>query len=347
MMKFALVCVLVCVANAEYSLPSLNPFGAPAPVKDDDAERLDFGPDVDGSIPTPQPTPHPTNKPKPKAKAKPVKHSKDKKVVDTCAKKVAKNGLSDQGQKYLWGGFFGMAIPAAYFAHSTFAVADGSRKYHIVTTFICLIASLAYLAMATGNGVYVRSFDCREFFYARYIDWAVTTPLLLIDLLGFAGASSDTTNLLIGADFLMIIAGLIGAFFEGQEKYYFWGFGMLMFAPIIYYLNELKTSPACTSSTKIGGLYGKICNLTIVTWCIYPIVWICAEGNGNITADQEAMAYTILDVCAKSGFGFLIIQARVHEPDSSATVVTTTAVAAASTKADKPTTPLEDAGSML
>merc|ERR1712086_906765 len=227
------------------------------------------------------------------------------------------------------------ALPACYFWMKTLGKADGGdKKYDVYTTMICTIAALAYLAMATGYGVYTRPFDGREFLFARYIDWTLTTPLMLIDILALGGAGSDTTNLLIGADILMIVAGLIGALIEGTEKYYFWGFGMLMFAPIIYYLNELKTSPACTSSTKIGGLYGKICNLTIVTWCIYPIVWICAEGNGNITADQEAMAYTILDVCAKSGFGFLIIQARVHEPDSSATVVTTTAVATASTKAD-------------
>ena len=88
----------------------------------------------------------------------------------------------------------------------------------MITTFICLIASLAYLAMATGNGIYVRTFDNREFFYARYIDWFFTTPLQLTDLLGFAGAGPNTTNFLLGVDILMIVSGLIGAFFSGDGK---------------------------------------------------------------------------------------------------------------------------------
>merc|ERR1719198_691212 len=129
--------------------------------------------------------------------------------------------LSDMGKKLLWVAFLGLAVPTAYFWQQTMAQEDGKRKYHIITFGITAIASLAYLTMATGHGVYI-----------RYIDWAFTTPLQLLDICGFAGASDDQTIWLLGVDFLMIIAGLIGAFLEGQEKYYFWLFGMCMFMPI-------------------------------------------------------------------------------------------------------------------
>jgi len=211
--------------------------------------------------------------------------------------------LTEQGQKVIWAGFFALVLPAAYFWMQTLKASESSdRKYHVYTTMICTIAALAYLTMATGNGVYVREFDGREFFYARYIDWTLTTPLMLIDILGLAGATSDTTNMLIGADILMIIAGLIGAFLEGQEKYYFWGFGMVMFMPILYYLNALK-GPSGTTLSKIS-------LLTMVGWSAYPIVWLAAEGMGKITGDQEAMAYTVLDFLCKSVFGWIIISAR-------------------------------------
>merc|ERR1719238_204279 len=123
--------------------------------------------------------------------------------------------LSDMGKKLLWVAFLGLAVPTAYFWQQTMAQADGKRKYHIITFGITAIASLAYLTMATGHGVYIRPFDGREFFYARYVDWAFTTPLQLLDICGFAGASDDQTMWLLGVDFLMIIAGLIGAFLEG------------------------------------------------------------------------------------------------------------------------------------
>jgi bacteriorhodopsin len=212
---------------------------------------------------------------------------------------------------------------------------SANKKYHVFTTGICTIASLAYLTMATGHGIYTREFDGRDFFYARYIDWTFTTPLMLMDILGLAGANSDTTNLLVGCDILMIVAGLIGALLEGQEKWYFWGFGMLMFLPILSNLNALK-GPSGTTLNKIS-------MLTIVGWSAYPIVWVVAEGQGRITADQEAMAYTFLDFLCKSVFGFIIISAR--ESDSTAPVVAVPVSSSSSSAAATAKTP--DGGSML
>merc|ERR1711998_625254 len=157
---------------------------------------------------------------------------------------------------------------------------DGSRKYHIITFGITAIASMG---MATGHGVYIREFDGREFFYARYVDWAFTTPLQLLDICGFAGASNDQT---------------------------LWLLGMCMFMPILSaLLGGLKAS-AATKSAAVQGVFKKIAPLTAISWAAYPVVWLAAEGSGKITADQEAMAYTFLDIIAKSVFGFIIVSAR-------------------------------------
>lgn len=217
--------------------------------------------------------------------------------------------LSDHGNKALFVAFLGLFVPTCYFVYQT--PKNEPRFYHIVTVMITLIASLAYMVMATGHGYYFRPFDCRQFFYARYIDWAFTTPLMLIDLLGFSGATADTRFFLLGVDFLMIIAGLIGSFVEGDEKYAFFGFGMLMFAPIIYYLLvDLKDAAKTNKSQEIQDVYNKISMLTAITWACYPVVWLFAEGSNKLTADTEVYAYTLLDLLAKSVFGFFIINAR-------------------------------------
>jgi bacteriorhodopsin len=230
-------------------------------------------------------------------------------VPDECESEI-----SDHGNKALMLAFLGLFVPTCYFAYQTpRADKDGNcepRYYHIVTTGITLIASLAYLVMATGHGYYFRPFDCRQFFYTRYVDWAFTTPLMLIDLLGFSGATADTQFFLIGVDFLMIIAGLIGSFVEGDEKYAFFGFGMLMFAPIIYYLLVDLKEAAKTKSQAVQDVYNKISMLTAITWACYPVVWLFAEGSNKLSADTEVYAYTFLDLLAKSVFGFFIINAR-------------------------------------
>merc|ERR1712070_1145129 len=208
--------------------------------------------------------------------------------------------VTDSGKDCLWVAFAGLFLPCLYFFISALRQSDGKRYYHTLSFLINAIASTAYLAMATGHGfVFVAN---RQFFYARYIDWALTTPLMLLDLAGLAGASSDTTLWLLSTDFLMIITGLIGALIgsEDSASWAFWAFGMFAFLPILYFLAVALPAPGCSAAAS--SIYKKAANLTIV--------WILCEGTQTISSDGEVIFYTILDILAKSGFGFLIVSAR-------------------------------------
>ena len=51
----------------------------------------------------------------------------------------------------------------------------------------------------------------REFLYPRYIDWSITTPLLLLDLAILAGMTGADLTVAIVADEIMIVTGLLAA----------------------------------------------------------------------------------------------------------------------------------------
>lgn len=61
----------------------------------------------------------------------------------------------------------------------------------------------------------------RQIFWARYVDWSITTPLLLLDLAFLAGLNGADIYVAIVADIVMVLTGLFGAFgnSEGQK----WG----------------------------------------------------------------------------------------------------------------------------
>jgi bacteriorhodopsin len=61
----------------------------------------------------------------------------------------------------------------------------------------------------------------RSIWYARYIDWTVTTPLLLLDLLLVTGLPSGDIFFVLFMDVLMIVGGLIGALVPSVYK---WGY---------------------------------------------------------------------------------------------------------------------------
>merc|ERR1711966_209673 len=176
------------------------------------------------------------------------------------------------------------------------------RLHRVIAGAICFIASLAYLAMATGHGFTVRCCDGRQFYYARYVDWAITTPLLLWEIIDYTSAPINQRFFIYAADILMIIAGLIGSLVCGGEKWIFFGFSMLCFIPILWFLCALRESVEVQHKKA----YETLMNITVITWFFYPIIWILAEGTGSLCANAEAICYTVLDIIAKSAFGFVI-----------------------------------------
>jgi len=176
------------------------------------------------------------------------------------------------------------------------------RLHRVIAGAICFIASLAYLAMATGHGYTVRCCDGRQFYYARYVDWAITTPLLLWEIIDYTNAPVNQRFFMYAADVLMIIAGLIGSLVCGGEKWIFFGFSMLCFIPILWFLCALRE----TVELENLKAFETLMNITVISWFFYPIIWILAEGTGTLCANAEAICYTVLDIIAKSAFGFVV-----------------------------------------
>lgn len=194
------------------------------------------------------------------------------------------------------------------------------RLFHYITAGITAVACVAYFSMGSGLGQtpiqaeFIRhdsskvfAAGTREIFYVRYIDWFVTTPLLLTDLLLTAGLPWPTILITILADEIMIVCGLIGALTKTSYKWGYWTFGMFAFFFVIYELvfDGRRHATALGGSVQRTFLHCGV--LTIFLWFLYPIAWGLAEGGNIIHPDSEAIFYGILDVLAKPVFGALLI----------------------------------------
>jgi bacteriorhodopsin len=200
----------------------------------------------------------------------------------------------------------------------------------LIAGFVCLIASLAYLTMATGNGYYNRC-DGRQFYYARYIDWIITTPLLLHALAHFANSPDEIWNFLFFSDIIMIASGLIASTITGTEKWIYFGFSIIAFIPVLYYICQLRDQrrddrlfdPRTGLLVDTGGVflpfvwfyhtYKVIADLTVLAWFLYPIVWIAAEGTGKLSVTGEVITYAVLDLISKGLFGWLIVTSEFKD----------------------------------
>ena len=162
-------------------------------------------------------------------------------------------------------------------------------------TFVTGIASISYFSMASGGG-WVIAPDCRQLFVARYMDWLITTPLLLIDLGIVAGVSRWDIMALVLSDVLMIACGAFGSLTVGNVKWVWWFFGMCWFLHIIFALGKSWAEAAKAKGGESGSVYSKIAGITVITWFCYPIVWVFAEGFGNFSVTFEVCLCSALSL---------------------------------------------------
>jgi bacteriorhodopsin len=214
-------------------------------------------------------------------------------------------------QFWLWVGFVGMVIGSVIFGSKAAAQRrKEGMEFALVSFFITLWAAALYLTMILGETV-LRDFNGQsEVFVGRYIDWVVTTPLLLLDLGVIAGARPKLIAGVIGADIFMIVTGLIAALEHSPNNYLWYIISSGAFIAILAALLTEFSATARRRNGKVNKLFQTLRNVLIVLWIGYPIVWILGpEGFRVLSTGVETACYAILDLCAKVGFGLILVSA--------------------------------------
>jgi bacteriorhodopsin len=156
----------------------------------------------------------------------------------------------------------------------------------------------------------------------RYVDWLLTVPLLLIELILVMRLSSEET--LARATKLGFLAALMVALgYPGEvssdmgTRWLWWGLAMIPFVIIVYDLfvglkGSMKSQPS-----EARGLVNLARLITVLSWCFYPVVFVFPmigfSGSNAETAVQ--IGYTIADIVAKAAFGVLIYMIALRKSE--------------------------------
>ncbi|KAF2435639.1 family A G protein-coupled receptor-like protein [Tothia fuscella] len=226
--------------------------------------------------------------------------------------------ITTHGSDWYWAVCALMIVATMVFIGLGFRKPRTHRIFHYITASITMVAAIAYFSMASNLGftpiqVQYRRSDpkvsgvFREIFYVRYIDWVITTPLLLLDLLLTAGMPWPSILFVILVDEVMIVTGLAGALVVSSYKWGYFAFGCAALAYIVYQLGWESRKHANHLGTDIGRVFLMCGSLTTFLWILYPIAWGICEGGNLIAPDSEAAFYGVLDVLAKPVFGALLL----------------------------------------
>ena len=164
----------------------------------------------------------------------------------------------------------------------------------------------------------------------RYVDWFLTVPLLLVELVAVLGLAravqSSLLKRLVPAAALMIVLGFPGdtkmnVFYEGDAG--LWGaLSTIPFLYIMYVLFIEIGKSLSAQSAKVQGLLKGARLLLVATWGVYPITFILSMNSTTIPSAAEVasreIGYSIADILAKCVFGLIIFTvARIKSAEES------------------------------
>ena len=196
------------------------------------------------------------------------------------------------------------------------------RNALVMSSMVTFIAGYHYLRIfdsfkhASEGGKVLLDGSQNSFNEAyRYVDWLLTVPLLLVEVVAVLALAKEVSRSLITrlvpASAAMIALGYPGEISSDQNTQVM--YGVLSTIPFIYILyvlfvelgKSLERQPAGVAETV-----GRLRLLLIATWGVYPIAYIF-----NIVGDASSssfvtvqVGYTIADVLAKCVFGLTILK---------------------------------------
>lgn len=147
----------------------------------------------------------------------------------------------------------------------------------------------------------------------RYVDWLLTVPLLVAELVAVLALARAKSNLLTAklaiAALLMVALGYPGEMAESNSVRVLWGtLSTIPFLYIVWVLWGELGQAASRQPEQVRVLLRNIRLLLLGTWGFYPLVYMLpflgiAGGTALVSVQ---VGYSIADVLAKCGYGLMI-----------------------------------------
>lgn len=230
--------------------------------------------------------------------------------------------------------FAAMAATTLFLWISRSQVAPKYKTAVTISGLVCAIAAYHYFrifesweaAFVVEGGKVIASGLAFNDAY-RYVDWLLTVPLLLIELVLVMGLSrsetiSKSTKLGFAAA-LMIVLGYPGEIADDNTTRAIWG--ALSTIPFLYIVYELFSglgSSIANQHESVRDLIKKARLLTFASWGFYPIVYMAPFiGLTGATAETTIqIGYTIADLVAKAVVGVLIYLIAIRKSAIESTI---------------------------
>lgn len=212
------------------------------------------------------------------------------------------------------------------------------RAASLTASAVVAIAFVSYLTIITAfvlgyterpDGAFEPTGLARYAWELRYMDWVVTVPLLVVELVAVSAIAPRTSRWVrrvgMTAAALMIVLGFLGAFVVGdgldRTSYTLLGVAAAVCFVLLYglFVATMRASlPRLPEAAR--GPYRAAIILLLATWLLYPIAYgFAGVVVGSAVTVVGQLVLCVADLLAKVGFGTLVHRTAVlrsrHDED--------------------------------
>ncbi len=193
-------------------------------------------------------------------------------------------------------------------------VVCGIAAYHYFRIFDSFKEAFVTDA-AGGAGTYTQAAGASFNEGYRYVDWLLTVPLLLVELVAVLALArkvqSQLLFKLVPAAALMIILGYPGEISGDNGVRGI--FGLLSTLPFLYILYVLFVQLTKSLDLQPDGVRRSLSNLRwllLLSWGVYPIAYLLPMLNisGADAWVGKQIGYSVADIIAKAAYAIIIFQ---------------------------------------
>ena len=209
-----------------------------------------------------------------------------------------------------------MAGGTAYFWLERDAVAQEFRPAVVVAGIYTAVAAFMYWQMHLTVGL---NGDIEQLLamptHVRYIDWIVTTPLILVTiglLLQLQERRLSLLGIVVAVDILMIVFGYFGEIFSGMEFKQFeawtmFGLSFISYLMLLYLLTQFFGEAAQDKAAPVKRAFKYMVLFIVIGWMVYPLGFILGlVSDAEVAKVLRELVYNIADIINKVGLGIVV-----------------------------------------
>jgi len=168
--------------------------------------------------------------------------------------------------------------------------------------FVSFFTVISYFVMALALAT-VSAENGQPIYWTRWIFYIGSCSILTIDIATIAKKPNVKKAEVAVFTALTMFCGFLASIIITLDRWWFFGLSTAAYIGMLYTLFK----PSNEGSSNISSIMWFV----LLTWSLFPIVWVLAPtGFGIIAADVEAILYLALDLVTKIGFGIYISTMR-------------------------------------